>query len=128
MTDLLAQTGTETFTPEQLFAGDANVITAPHTLVSGQNLAQYAVVGRVTASGKLKVCDLAALDGSAVAFGILVNAVDASGGDKACTVYVAGDFNRAALAWHASFTTDLLKSLAFDRTNIVTRALSYSAN
>lgn len=122
----LASSGTETFTPTQLFAGDADVITQPVTVKSGSNLAQYTVVGRIDATGKIVACDLAANDGSQRAIGILVNAIDASGGDKAGTIYIAGDFNRAALVWHASFDTDLKKTLAFDRTNIVTRALAYS--
>lgn len=51
------------------------------TLVSGQNLEAGAVVGRITASGKLKIYDNGASDGSETAVGILYADVNASGGD-----------------------------------------------
>ncbi len=114
----LATTETESFTIPQLFAGDANIVTVPVTVLSGQNLAQYSVVGRVAASGKINLCNSGASDGSEVPVGILVNAIDASGGDKAGDIYTGGDFLLAPLVWHASFSTDLLKLKAFDRTNI----------
>lgn len=123
---MLASTETESFSVTQLFAGDADVVTQPITVVSGQNLALGSVVGRITASGKITLCDTAAVDGSQTPVGILVNAVDASGGDKAGDIYVGGDFNVDALTWHASFSTDLLKLKAFDRTNIVVRNLVFS--
>lgn len=51
------------------------------TILSGQNLASGAVLGKVTASGKYKAYAAAATDGSQTVAGILVAAVDASGGD-----------------------------------------------
>jgi hypothetical protein len=123
---MLAATETESFTQTQIFAGSADVVTVPVTVVSGQNLAIRAVVGRVTASGKIKICDTAAVDGSQTPIGILVNAVDASGGDKAGDIYVGGDFNVDALTWHASFSTDVLKLKAFDNSNITVRNLVFS--
>lgn len=126
MANLLASTATETFTPEQLFAGSADVVTQAVTIVSGQNLAQYTVVGRIATGGKVKIAAIGAVDGSATPIGILVNAVDASGGDKAGTIYIGGDFNRAALVWDSTFDTDAKKAAAFDGTNITTRTLAYS--
>lgn len=126
MANLLASTATETFTPEQLFAGSADIVTQAVTVLSGQNLTQYSVVGRVSATGKIKLSATTANDGSQVPIGILVNAVDASGGDKAGTIYIGGDFNRAALVWDASYDTDAKKAAAFDNTNITTRTLAYS--
>jgi hypothetical protein len=51
------------------------------TVVSGQDLAAGAVVGKVTASGKYKAYDDDNGDGSETAAGILVCAVDATDGD-----------------------------------------------
>ena len=48
------------------------------TVASGQNLAQFAVVGRVTASGEMAEFNPSAADGSETAAGILIEAVDAS--------------------------------------------------
>lgn len=51
------------------------------TVLTGQTLAAGSVMGVVTASGKLKLCDNASADGSEVAKFVLTKAVDASGGD-----------------------------------------------
>jgi hypothetical protein len=58
------------------------------TVVSGQNLKNGAVVGKITASGKLKAYDNGASDGSEVAYGVLFADVDASAADKAGVVIV----------------------------------------
>lgn len=55
------------------------------TVISGQNLKAGAIVGTITASGKVMEHDPAATGGTAgaeTASGILVGAVDATGGDK----------------------------------------------
>lgn len=122
----LASSSTDAFTPSQVILGDADVVTKSVTVVSGQTLAALTVVGVITASGKYAVCNLAAENGTEVPAGILVNAVNASGGDKDGTVYLGGDFNIAALVWGASFTTAVLKNAAFLGTNIVVRTSTYS--
>lgn len=53
------------------------------TVVSGQNLKACQIVGKVTASAKYAAYDNAASDGSEVAAGMLLEAVDASAADKA---------------------------------------------
>lgn len=50
-------------------------------VASGQNLALGAVVGRVTASGKIVALDPDASDGSQTALGIVIRDVDASAVD-----------------------------------------------
>jgi hypothetical protein len=52
------------------------------TVVSGQNLGSMFVVGKITASGKYKEYDNAAVDGSQSAAGVLSAAVDASAADQ----------------------------------------------
>jgi hypothetical protein len=52
------------------------------TVISGQNLEIGAVVGRITASGKITRLAPAAGDGSQVAYGVMAAAVDASAADK----------------------------------------------
>jgi len=56
------------------------------TVVSGQTLPNNAVVGKITATGKIAKYDNGASDGTEVAFGMLIAAVDASGGDAPGTV------------------------------------------
>jgi hypothetical protein len=125
--DLLASNESESFAIEQLFAGTADVITQPITVVSGQNLVQYSVIGKITTSNKFAICNPGASDGSQIAVGILVNACNASGADTASVAYFAGDFSQTQLFWHAGFTTDLAKQRAFDGTNIAIHKLAYSA-
>ena len=52
------------------------------TVASGQNLATGTVIGVITASGKVTQLAPGASDGSQNAAGVLLNAVDASTGDK----------------------------------------------
>lgn len=77
-------------------------------------------------SNKVKKCVLTATDGSEVPVGILCNTIDATSADKACAMYVAGDFNEDKLVWDATFSTDTLKRTAFDRTPIIVRPSTYS--
>lgn len=67
---------------------DYNVVNG--IVVSGQNLAAMTAVGKVTASGKYKVYDNAAGDGSEAAAGILLSATDASGGDVVAAIMIRG--------------------------------------
>jgi hypothetical protein len=122
MADFLAgvETG-DAYTPPYIFAGD-DVETAEAKLVTGQNLAALAVVGRITASGKLKVWNPAGVDGSQFAVGILVHACDATAADVLCQMYIGGIFNIDALVWPGGATT-LQKVTAFDRTPISVKAL-----
>jgi hypothetical protein len=107
----------ESYTPTHLFAGDRPVSTKTVTISSGADVAQYAVLGKVTASGEYKLCDLAAVDGSEVPRAIACYDVDSSGADVVASVYTAGFFNHAALVWHASFDTLAEKLAAFDTGN-----------
>lgn len=72
------------------------------TVLSGQNLVAGAVVGRVTASGKFVAYDNAGTDdGRRAVAGVLVDAVNASGGDAIGVVLRRGPaiINRNDLTW-----------------------------
>jgi len=90
---------TDSYTPDSLIAGNQFLVTEAATLISGQNLVRGAVLGRITASGKFTLSLAAASDGSQTPIAVLVEATDASGGDKACLVYAAGEFNVNALTF-----------------------------
>lgn len=109
-----AESVTKTHTP---IAFDGPVRTAAGTLSSGQNLTAGSVLGRVTASGELIESVATANDGSEQPVGILVHAVDASGGALGCQMYVSGDLNADLITWDASFTA-ALQAGAFDGTPI----------
>ncbi len=75
------------------------------TVASGRSLALGAVVAIVTATGKVVALDPAGLDGSEVAVGVLVDAVDATAAD-APGVMIARHAIVAdhALVWPAAIT------------------------
>lgn len=63
------------------------------TILSGEGiLAAGCVLGKVTASGKLKAWLDTAIDGSEVIYGVLAEDVDATSADVLANVYVHGEF------------------------------------
>lgn len=84
------------------------------TVVSGQNLLAGTVVGKITASGKYTAYDNDAVDGSQTAAGVLLFAVDASGGDKKGVILARGPavVSLDDIAWGAGVTTQGEKDAA----------------
>ena len=98
-----------------IFAEEYPVATTTGKIASGEGkVGELTVLGRVTATGEYKVCNLAASDGSEKAAAILVAgwAVDATSSAKDVKVYTSGAFNMEALTWHSSFDTDAKKLAA----------------
>ena len=118
------------FTPEQRFAGDSDIITKPMTIAkvsAGAVIPARTVLGRVTASGKLIPAVVGASDGSAAGVAILAEAVDTTVADVIAPVYLAGEFNMDALVYDATFNTEALKLDAFGASgSIIVRKLGYS--
>lgn len=73
------------------------------TVLLGQNLVAGTVVGKVTASGKYRAFDNAAVDGSQTVAGILVPAADATAADVVSRALVRGPaiINKNDLTWAA---------------------------
>ena len=84
------------------------------TIASGQNLLAGTVVGKVTTGGKYIAYDNGATDGSETAAGVLLFAVDASGGDKKGVILARGPalIDVDNLAWGAGVTTQGEKDAA----------------
>jgi hypothetical protein len=98
---------------EGLNLGDLLKYEAPNlysrdqvTVGAGQNLPLGAVVGLVTATGKVKQIDPSATDGSQYAAGVLMQAVDATLIDREDGLMLARHAIVAdhALAWPAAIT------------------------
>lgn len=100
----VAKRTSEVFTPDALLLSTANVRTKKRTLITGQNLARGAVLGIITASGKVNLSLSAAGDGSNTPQYILAEAVNATAADQECLVYETGEFNSAALILGAGHT------------------------
>ena len=104
----------DSYTPDRLVAGTYPIVTRNEVLVSGQNLLRGALLGRITASGKMTLSTSGASDGSQVPVAILVDDVNASGGDQVCGTYIAGEFNEAALTYGASHTAASVRATLRD--------------
>jgi len=92
---------TEVFSPDQLIAGNANLLLADPIIISaGQNLPRGAVLGRVTATGEYVLCaahdggepPTAITDGSEAPLLILAESVDATSAPTQALGYKRGDF------------------------------------
>jgi Bacteriophage lambda head decoration protein D len=85
--------------------GNSRISRETITVPSGQTLEAAAVLGKITASGKYKVLDPAAVDGSEVAAGILYDAVDASAADaEGVAIVRMAEVNAAELVWPEGIT------------------------
>ena len=97
---------TEIFIPDQLIAGNLQLVTETVTLVSGAGaLARGTVLGKITASGKYTKSATASSDGSQTPVAILADAADSTSGDVLCGVYLMGEFNSNALTLGTGWTT-----------------------
>lgn len=99
---------------ESMNLGDLLKYEAPNlysrdrvTVVAGQTLPLGAVVGMVTATGKVKQIDPSATDGSQYAAGVLMQAVDAALAERPDGLMVARHVIVAdhALQWPTGITT-----------------------
>ena len=83
-----------TFTPDELYAGESDVVSTQDTVAAGTAaLAQYQVVALV--GGFLVAYNHAGVDGSEKPYGVLPHAIDASASlvDLDTPVFTAGVFN-----------------------------------
>lgn len=96
----------ETFTPDDLIAGDYPVVTDIVTILTGQNLVRGTLLGKITASGKFIKCDSAVnpADGSEAPQVILGEDCDATAGDKEAVVFLSGAFNQSKVTFGGTDT------------------------
>lgn len=97
----------QSYRPKEIVAGDFPQVTRSGILAAGQNLNRGAVLGRITASGKLVLSTSAATDGSEGVFAVLADdEADATEGDLGVTYYVTGQYNARNLVFGAGHTAD----------------------
>jgi hypothetical protein len=103
------------YVPDNLVANEpALLLSEKGTLLSGQNLKRGALLGRITAGGKLMLSLSASGDGSQNPMAILAEDCDASAGDKECLYYVRGDFNDFAVTFGTGHTAASTKAALRD--------------
>ena len=103
------------YTPDNLIAGEYPRVARVVTIASGANLAQGALLGKITASGKFKLSASAATDGSEVPDAILAEAANAAAAEVQAVVYFSGEFNESALSLGAGHTLASVKAGLRDR-------------
>jgi len=100
----------ETYTPDNLVAGDTQLVTDSVTIVSGQTIVRGAVLGKITADGKFVLSLTGSSDGSEVPYAIAAEDIDASGGDVTnAAIYIKGEFNANALTLGTGHTATTAK-------------------
>jgi hypothetical protein len=92
------------YQPDQLVSGEFPRVARSGTIAAGQNLPKGAVLGRVTASGELKLSATAAGDGSEKVYAVLAEAIDTTGGAATAPIYLTGEFNPADLTFGTGHT------------------------
>ncbi|GAB5451829.1 MAG: hypothetical protein Hals2KO_21570 [Halioglobus sp.] len=113
----LANSTTEAYSPDSFVQG-GELVTDHETISTGQTIAKYSPLGRVTASGEVIESLPGASDGSQVPIGIAVHDIDTTAGAADHPVYKGGVFNADLVAWDASWTA-AQKAGAFDGTPVV---------
>jgi hypothetical protein len=85
--------------------GNGTISRETITVLSGETLEAGAVLGKVTASGKYKELDPAAVDGSEAAAAILYDAVDASAADtEGVAILRLAEVHAGELVWPDGIT------------------------
>jgi len=100
----------EQFIPDNLFSGDHEIATDSETLILGASLERGAVLGKITASGKVKLLDKDATDGSQEPYCVLAEDTDATSADKVVPVYLTGQFDPTVLTVASGTTVAEIKT------------------
>lgn len=120
----LASTSTDSYTPNELFAGDAPIITNARTVANGVELPANSIVA-LNGSNELVEWNPGGTGGVENAVGITCEAIDTTGGAAMHPIYEGGYFNTDALNWPVGATA-AQKAQAFVGTAIHHRSLGYS--
>ena len=100
----------ETFTPDNLVAGDYPIVTDTVTIAEGQNLKRGAVLGRITVGGKCVAVGSyvgEGTDGSENPVCILAQDCDATDADvENVPVYLSGEFAESSLSFGGTDDAD----------------------
>jgi hypothetical protein len=112
----------DTFTPDQLYAGEADIVTTQGVVSSANGaLPKYQVVANV--GGELVAYNKEGADGSEVPYGVLPHAIPDSGVDQDTPVIVGGVLNFDVLVADGATYQVLREAFAQSNSNIVIQKL-----
>lgn len=104
----------ETFTPDNLVAGDFPIVTEAVTVDTGV-LARGTVLGKITATGLCVICNSAGTDdGRRTPYAVLLEDVDATSADQIAAAALSGAFNENKLVFGGSDTVATHKAALRD--------------
>lgn len=112
-----------TFNPDNLLSGEFPLVAETAILTGAAPLPRGAVLGIVTATGKMTLSLAAAADGSEAPATILLDNADPSGGDVAVPVAKTGSFNQRRLTLGAGHTVDSVREELEGRSIFLRNAL-----
>lgn len=95
-----------TFNYDNLFAGKIQPVVTGVETITGGNFTRGTVLGMVTASELCTIVNSANADGSQTFYAVLAEDCDASAGDVDAVVYYTGEFNKNALTFGGTDTSD----------------------
>jgi hypothetical protein len=111
-----------TFNPDQLYAGEADIVTTQGVVGAASGaLAQYQVVALV--AGLLVAFNAAGADGSEVAYGVLPHAIPDAAVDQDTPVIIGGVLNFDVLVAGGATYAELKAAFAAGNSNIVIQKL-----
>lgn len=111
-----------TFTPDQLYAGEADIVTTQGVVAAATGaLVENLVVALV--AGKLVAYNKEGVDGSEVPYGVLPHATPDLAADQDVPVIIGGVLNFDALSADAQTYDGLRKAFADANSNIVIQKL-----
>jgi hypothetical protein len=112
----------DTFTPDQLYAGEADIVTTQGVVPAAQGaLEKYQVVSLV--GGNLVAYNKEGADGSEVPYGVLPHAIPDAGIDQDTPVIIGGVLNFDVLVADAATYAVLRAAFALGNSNIVIQKL-----
>lgn len=114
----------DTFTPDQLYAGEADIVTTQGTIAAAAAaMEKYTVVAEV--GGVLVPYNKEGADGSEIPYGVLPHAIDNSAGASAVDtpVIIGGVLNYDILVADAATYAVLRAAFAQSNSNIVIQKL-----
>lgn len=119
----LAGYGVEgTFTPDQLYAGEADIVTTQGVVGAASGaLVKYQVVAEV--GGLLVAYNKEGADGSQIPYGVLPHAIPDAGVDQDTPVIIGGVLNFDAMVADSATYAQLRAAFAQSNSNIVIQKL-----